>query len=410
MPSSMSRMRSVLIGLVLVPLLAACPPPSPPPPPPTPARTTPAAQQPGATVDQHEVVLSFEYALGRDPTPDEMRLVMNDPRATTRLGLGDIHRAALSQNPDLRREVVQRAFVRVFGHPVLDTQTDAFNGWLQNEEVNVTLYSDLLTDLSKAFVHQAYTRIFASFPPGSYSESGSVYDTVVRAVHAGTMAGEAIWTYVALSNPVHGSARTSYNGDRSNCIGGIGPDCAGAQMSGISFRSGPQTTSPFTTLDGRPMVYIQLPVDVGAILHDAACANKAGVWCSADNQPLFTDASQPAGLEWSKAVWDTLQNRMWFHIFGPYPADATLRADYSNDLRLVQNRPAGLPNPGTGLFRIGNSGDDMPIAASHGENMASTILPAPSGTPIDITDAAYCTSGQFRQEHDYLVSKWGDCA
>ncbi|HEV7679186.1 MAG TPA: hypothetical protein VGQ42_11510 [Candidatus Dormibacteraeota bacterium] len=364
---------------------------------------------PGQGADQGMVIQSFQLALGRNPNPQELQVVMHDPRALTWDGLFSTHRAALAQDANLRGQVVTNAFQKVFGHPVSGNQQDYFSQWLSNEQQNLTLYNDLLGMLTHEYVHQAYTRIFGFFPTTMWSEDAGVYQSVEQRVRGGQMSGAAIWNYVAISNSIHGAARTDYNGSRDQCIGGLGRGCNGTSpCCGWNFRSEPQPLDFFTTYEGTQMEYIQLPIAVGSILHDAACANPAGVWCTAQNSPLLVNRSDTAGLEWSKAVWDFVQNRMWFHEFGPYAVGDV--ANWSDDLRIVPNRPAGLPDPGSGLLRVGNSGDDMPLAAAGGENAGSTVLLAPAGANLDITDGAYCAAGRFASNHDYLLTKWGTCA
>lgn len=359
-------------------------------------------------------------------------------------------------------ELVLRAFKEVFGHgPVTSisaeptrvslrdrsahkdlwsNQKTLFHEWVMRQEAERKSYQDLRDKLTDDFVTEAFNKIFVPtvFPPGLVlTQLSDLKEKIRQGVSDGSIdikgmsRGEAIWTYVALSNSIHGAARTQYPAQSSNgshiaiCVGGVGYNCDGLPLPAVQreLQIPPveaRRSGRFSTKDGRLMEYIQLPVAVGSILHDAACtAQPAGAFCGdsigvktdfATHLPSETiqDPSVGAGAEWNKALENVATHRShpaWSHgsrtwpgSFGPYPIEADRRGEYSDDVRLMANRAATLGSPPelTIPAILAHHATD----AHGGENLSSRRLTAPDGTPMDLGDQAYCQSLEFAQTVD----------
>lgn len=179
-------------------------------------------------------------------------------------------------------------------------------------------------------------------------------------------------------------------GQWERCFGAVGPGCEGAPGAGI-------TRNPNGTITAH--------VAVGSILHDNCCMRNgpAGVWCGGIKKALLYDElSIPQHVfghcsqEWSKAVYNVRDKRMWRATFGPYT-----NADGGDDLSQTGNRHAKMSVANSPLF----------VDYKGGETTSSRALLAPSGTALDIDDVAFCQSGQFSERHDHVVGigRWGRC-
>ena len=102
--------------------------------------------------------------------------------------------------------------------------------------------------------------------------------------------------------------------------------------------------------------------------------------------------------EWRKAVYNSRDKRVWVDSFPKDPAP--------NYLEPTPNRASKMAD------RSGN----FVYTYSGGETVGTTKLAAPPGTALDISDEAFCKSGQFKLNADGskanygpLVGSWGIC-
>jgi hypothetical protein len=213
---------------------------------------------------------------------------------------------------------------------------------------------------------------------------------------------EDLWTAVATSPeretnfgffaPIKRTYSTPLGNVTEQCFGASGPKCDGAP------KSTPVWKDQFVRADGVPMGYIVVSVSVGSIAHDNACKNigAKGQYCAGLPAGALVDTNTiakvftPASTEWSKAVWNTIDDRMWTSTFGPYPTDKALRDLFSDDLRPVTARGIKLP----AIVPAGKG--PLIIDYQYDETKRSTMLRAPTGTPLDDTDAQSCLSGSFK--------------
>jgi hypothetical protein len=193
--------------------------------------------------------------------------------------------------------------------------------------------------------------------------------------------------------PIKRTYSTPLGNVTEQCFGASGPKCDGAP------KSTPTWKDYFTRADGVPMGYIVVSVSVGSIAHDNACKNigAKGQYCAGLPAGIATDLLgtlprilTPAATEWSKAVWNTYDDRMWTSTFGPYPTDKALRDQFSDDLRSVPARAIKLP----AIVPAGKG--PLTINYQYDETKRSLMLRAPTGTPLDDTDAQSCLSGSFK--------------
>jgi pimeloyl-ACP methyl ester carboxylesterase len=190
------------------------------------------------------------------------------------------------------------------------------------------------------------------------------------------------------------TAKNGWNekgGQWERCFGAVGPGCEGAPNAGVVQHP-----------DGS----ITASVAVGSILHDNCCLRNGpdGVWCGgigkaiaydelSIQQHVFGHCSQ----EWSKAVYNVRDNRMWRVTFSPYNKPL----EGGDDLSQTANRHAKMSVANSPLF----------VDYTGGETLATRALLAPPGTVLDIDDVAFCRSGEFSERHDIVIGigRWGKC-
>ena len=174
------------------------------------------------------------------------------------------------------------------------------------------------------------------------------------------------------------------------CFGAMGPNCGGAPTPNVS----PKWFGHFRLPDGTEFAYVNVGVGVGSVTHDYMCLiHREGLNCDGLGAgDLIKHAGWPAALEWNKATWNVLENRVWRDIFGPYPTSAFHQREFFDDLREVKARPAKLAPILSQL-----SGIEKTIPYSGAETKRTRALKAPPGTLLDDTDAAYCVTGQFER-------------
>jgi hypothetical protein len=134
-------------------------------------------------------------------------------------------------------------------------------------------------------------------------------------------------------------------------------------------------------------------VSVGAIMHDNCCISYPdGMYCKEDPLDIGREISGALSSikchrEWRKAVYDVLQQRYWFFKFGPYLSDG--KGDAGLDTTVTTR---------LGYTYGPNGVQDLPYQWAGPERLASARLKAPSGQKLEYQDAAYCSSGRFREE------------
>jgi hypothetical protein len=191
-------------------------------------------------------------------------------------------------------------------------------------------------------------------------------------------------------------AKTAKNGwsqmgnQWERCFGAVGPGCDGAPGADVVKNA-----------DGSITAYVA----VGSILHDNCCLRNGpgGVWCGGVLKGVAYDEASLAqrlvghcSQEWSKAVYNVRDRRVWRVIFPAYHD-----SEGGDDLTQTSNRHAKLSVANSPLF----------VDYTGGETSASRALAAPAGTALDIDDEAFCASGRFRERHDLWVGqgRWGVC-
>ena len=195
----------------------------------------------------------------------------------------------------------------------------------------------------------------------------------------------------------------SFNPTPEMCFGGLGPGCAGT----VPGKVEPRWFGHFRLPDGTEMAYVALGVAVGSILHDNAClVNQQGLNCSGLGAgDLIKHKDWPAALEWNKASWNVLDGRTWRDVFGPYPTDRGLQAQFFDDLRPVPAREAYMA-PILSMVTI----PVTTIRYTGSETKRTRALRAPAGTSLDDRDAAFCASGAFAKKESFPgKSGWGFC-
>ncbi|HYF77087.1 MAG TPA: hypothetical protein VD973_08155 [Symbiobacteriaceae bacterium] len=358
---------------------------------------------------------AFLIAYGRSATADEVKYWLNmtgkSPyvRSVESL-LASLRISLFSQN--IRQDVLQRAVSEVFKKP-WDQGLHLRYRFVLTQGV---FYRDLKPMLAGILVDEAFKRLLQR---AADSEGRQHYINLM--VNQG-WEPERIWAAIARSQErldrfgYFAPHQTDYNGKRELCFGAIGPKCDGAP------KSNPEWVDKFYRADGVEMGYIRIQVSVGSILHDNACTrNGTGIMCNGlikgltqDQLPLAT-YMQPAGLEWNKAVYNTIDNRFWTATFGPYPTNTRLQDTYSDDLTPVANRASkmapvvSVPFAGAGLGAI-----PLPIIDyTGGETRQSAVLKAPPGTALDAGDDAFCASGSAKGTGDLwallLTKYWINC-
>ena len=191
-------------------------------------------------------------------------------------------------------------------------------------------------------------------------------------------------------------AKTAKNGwsqmgnQWERCFGAVGPGCDGAPGAGVTKNQ-----------DGTITAYVA----VGSILHDNCCMRNGpgGVWCGSmlkgvayDEVSLSQRLIGHCSQEWSKAVYNVRDGRMWRATFPAYKG-----TEGGDDLTQTGNRPAKMSVANSPVF----------VDYSGGETTSSRALLAPNGTVLDIDDEAFCQSGHFSERHDWVVGigRWGRC-
>jgi hypothetical protein len=259
------------------------------------------------------------------------------------------------------------------------------------------LAAEPTTDTSRqAAITQAFQQLLRRVP------NQATIDYYIGRMKTG-FSVEDLWTAVGTSPeretnfgffaPIKRTYSTPLGNVTEQCFGASGPKCDGAP------KSNPVWKDTFVRVDGVEMGYIVVSVSVGSIAHDNACKNIGGKGQYCDGLPagIFTDILgtlpkilTPAATEWSKAVWNTYDDRMWTSTFGPYPKAKALRDQFSDDLRSVPARAIKLP----AIVPAGKG--PLTINYQYDETKRSLMLRAPTGTPLDDTDAQSCLSGSFK--------------
>jgi len=192
------------------------------------------------------------------------------------------------------------------------------------------------------------------------------------------------------------------------CYGGVGPKCGGIPEE-INNYVYPHWYGDFRMPDGTELAYVEMGVAVGSILHDNACLKyKNGLNCNGMGAGDLVKGVGffPAELEWSKATWNVLDNRVWRATFGPYPTDPIQRdREWYDDLR-----PAPTRRTLMGLSVSLVSSPDLTEPYTDHETWQTRALKAPSGTSLDQTDVAFCRSGVWSSRGTApFKAPWGIC-
>jgi hypothetical protein len=174
------------------------------------------------------------------------------------------------------------------------------------------------------------------------------------------------------------------------CFGAMGPNCGGAPTPNVS----PKWFGHFRFPDGTEFAYVNIGVGVGSVGHDYMCLmHREGLNCDGLGAgDLVKHADWKAALEWNKATWNVLENRVWRDNFGPYPTSPLHQREFFDDLRVVEARAMKMAPILSQL-----SGVEKTIPYSGYETRRTRALKAPPGTLLDDTDAAYCATGQFER-------------
>jgi hypothetical protein len=362
------------------------------------------------------IVDSYQTAFGRRPNSGELSYwtSVNDGRMQSLQSLVNNHRQWLRSSAEEREATVRRAFQTVFGHGVSQGQQSWYQGIVNDVAARGTTYVELRETLANAFVDSAYSQLLQRTAEASGRRGWA------NNILYGGWSTERVWTAIAQSDErlvrfgTWAPAQVGYDSAHEICFGAIGPKCDGAP------RSNPVWKDKFTRPDGMEMGYIEIQVSVGSILHDNACLRSGGVgtFCNGlakgillDSLPLATYV-QAASLEWNKAAYNTYDGRFWTARFGPYPVNGQERANWSDDLTKVSNRPSKMaPVLAGGLQTVGLGGWPVPtIDYKLGESRQSKVLKAPRGTAVDRGDAAFCAAQQYTEEGMWWVAKWwGTC-
>jgi hypothetical protein len=192
------------------------------------------------------------------------------------------------------------------------------------------------------------------------------------------------------------------------CYGGVGPKCDGIPEE-INNYVYPHWYGAFRMPDGTELAYVEIGVAVGSILHDNACLKyKSGLNCNGMGAGDLWKwgGTFPAELEWSKATWNVLDQRLWRATFGPYPTDPIRRdREWYDDLRPVSTRPTRM-----GLAYSLAVSPDLTERYVGTETPQTRALLAPRGTSLDWTDVAFCRSGTFDSRGSApFKAPWGIC-
>jgi hypothetical protein len=197
-----------------------------------------------------------------------------------------------------------------------------------------------------------------------------------------------------------------------SCFGGIGDQCDTADVGDPTWSTG------FRLPDGALMAYVTVNVAVGSILHDNACiaSRGTGYYCdqtlfygfvaadllsSVDPITAAAKAMMPAVLEWNKAVYNSVQKRLWRETFGPYPVHRETRRQYwYDDVRPTSARKAHMAP----MFGIITAPTNV-IRYAGLETKSSRRLSAPSQTWLDIGDEEFCKSKQWSTN----LILWAQC-
>ena len=174
------------------------------------------------------------------------------------------------------------------------------------------------------------------------------------------------------------------------CFGAMGPNCGGAPTPNVS----PKWFGHFRLPDGTEFGYVNVGVGVGSVSHDSMCLlHREGLNCDGLGAgDLVKHAGWVAALEWNKATWNVIENRVWRDIFGPYPTAAFHQREFFDDVRLAKARPMKMAQILSQLSAV-----EKTVSYSGPETKRTRALKAPPGTWMDDTDAAYCATGQFEQ-------------
>lgn len=374
--------------------------------------------------------LSYRRALGRDPTAAEMNWWLGVVPKYGWLANVDAlvgqHRQWLRTNAytSAGAEVAERAYRAVYGRPPNPDERRGAMDWISRD---AEIYETLVQRLTRAKANQQAAADSARRQQAEAAVDLAYRQLLQRApddagrrhyVNLMMMSGwsvEDVWTSIARSQERldrfghWAPARVSYNGKREQCFGAIGPRCDGAPGT-----PAPEFVNRFRRPDGVEMGWIRIAVAPGSILHDNICLRQPlGAWCSgwptvpAHELPLIK-AVMPAAMEWNKAVYNVIDGRYWIEDFGPYPVDAGLRAEFSDDLTPVPNRPSFMAPVGV-VLGVGALPWNF-VRYTQGETRRTRALAAPAGKAVDRGDEQFCRSGSYREEANWWLQKfWGIC-
>jgi hypothetical protein len=367
---------------------------------------------------------SYDIAFGRPPTDTEMNYWRNVPKNNTAIkSLHTLlvhHQNTIRDSAALAREVTVRAFEDLGASTKIPEFEDKYLPMVRQNGIS---YTNLFEILGQDYVRFAFDKIYALRPqvpvPTADFTQGIIKrlkanrdkTPAQRTAFLGT-----IWTEVADVAPggVRGARVKPYDLEGRSayerCFGGVGKACAGAEPA----LPKPQKIDKFMRWDGLQMTYVRMEAEVGSILHDNIChKNKgAGQACSGDVSLVLPELQQlalpvvgslfkyldPAAREWAKATYNVRDGRYWKQVFGPYPAADSVAKNWGDDLtHLVANRPSKVADlnpaiPFTGALPF------LSIDYTEGEYPQTTLLFAPPGTELDVTDAAFCRSRTFARE------------
>lgn len=385
--------------------------------------TTPAVPSATPTIPEavrkSNVTAAHKAVFGIVPLSQDMKQWIGHPSAGSVPGLIAAMRAFVRADVNAAARVTHGAWDRVFGSDVgpRHRHSGAFNEWVGNVRRNGWTVDETIAPLTRAYVAQAYDRIFR----GRERFNDGVYQRILAAVRRQERgSSDNIWTTVATANTggIWGSYRTgtaSYVGvgirgadpNAERCVGGVGSRCDGSPKS-KGVRVG-----HFRRMDGVEMSYVRLETAVGSIIHDYSCRyyHERGVpwptFCVGGEAGAFADAvsagTHPGAREWNKAFWNMMDGHYWHHEFGPYPTDAGEHRYFTDDernsswVRHTRVRPTGSPWL-TQLWSLG-------------EFRAANLLKAPAGAKMDHIDPGFCASGRFREEQrPWGKTPFGICA
>lgn len=170
------------------------------------------------------------------------------------------------------------------------------------------------------------------------------------------------------------------------CFGAVGQACL-SQASPGAFQAPPMFWPVAQVASDCRIIE---KVSVGSIIHDNCCRlTPDGLYCQRAPGDRIADETSdlPCHREWRKAVYDSLEGRNWPVTFGPY---------YQNNNGDDMTPASGSKRSVTTFGPLGVQ--DAPISYAVNEVAATRRLSAPGGTKLEYSDAAFCSSGRFREE------------